>query len=320
MKTEDEYRENETRTKYFRDLVRGGTRLQLDKFICGDIPITVNVRCGGKQHKIRFDGKNLILLNHPHEKRDRLLVGMGDKCRCLDVLDGWRKEIVYVIPDALHEAYYGIRLAGKKEASNRSKIIANTSKTANRYRLPASMTELIVKQWEKTAGCLLSHLEEVSYRRRIVEGSPSINFVSIRPTESMSHAGLMWPHADVISSTISNKTSCTLYLYVRPSWRKAVMEEGLATVDDHLVLDVCHQSEVAHYRSRFGDDYRTWLRRPWWSYVSEAFDSTKTIVLAVMVTPLTVYTKPAEVIDDPVTGMKRLVWIETVTKNRSRKK
>lgn len=54
-------------------------------------PLDLRVRCADQSHTLRWTAGTLTAVDHPDVDRERALVALGgDRCRCLDVLDGWQ--------------------------------------------------------------------------------------------------------------------------------------------------------------------------------------------------------------------------------------
>ncbi len=84
-------------------------------------PVKSLVRCGGRNHRILLTKKGkLVLLDHPHLEEDLTLAALtGEKPRCLEVLEAWRKGRVGLLPQRLKTE--GYRAKAKRYLRRREK-------------------------------------------------------------------------------------------------------------------------------------------------------------------------------------------------------
>lgn len=189
---------------------------------------SVRVRCDGHLHTISLTPSGAIVL-HDHPDRaevERAFAALGgEPCRCLQVMDAWRRKNRSALPADLRPAFDEARARAEK----RSRRAIDPLTIPFVSRASARVTKLA-----KAA------LESCSYRRsktrwaggdhivRVRIGQPGISGYGERVWSSNGK----WPGTDsYIIATISL------------SWFTRVYRRGLAVVDGCFVLDVLSEDE-----------------------------------------------------------------------------
>lgn len=121
--------------------------------------VTVQVNCDGRRHRIRYDGRHLILLDHGCG--DALLTKFGAaRCRCLEVLDAWRRFNTPHLPLGLLEP----RIAAQQVCLPRYLARGDLPPLAT-GEVPLAPRDVarLARLQDAVAGCL----ERCSYKRRV---------------------------------------------------------------------------------------------------------------------------------------------------------
>jgi hypothetical protein len=57
-------------------------------------PASVVVRCGGAEHRVRWERGELVACNHGELEDERALAALaGERCACVELLDAWRRHV-----------------------------------------------------------------------------------------------------------------------------------------------------------------------------------------------------------------------------------
>jgi hypothetical protein len=185
------------------------------------ISISCRVRCSGALHTISLmkDGA-LVLHDHPNRaEAERAFVALGgEPCRCLQVLDTWRKRERSALPADLRPALDAIR--------KKKRFQCGMDPLTVPLRLRA---EARIKKLAEAA------LEQCSYRRSETSWAGGDHIVSAKIGDpAISGFGRrVWSENGKWPGTDSYITAT-----VPLSWFSSVYRRGLAIVDGSFVLDV----------------------------------------------------------------------------------
>ncbi len=193
---------------------------------------SVRVRCSGSLHRISITGRGAVLL-HDHKdlqaERAMQVIG-GEKCRCMEILDAWRKGIPHRLPPALRPLLYA---AGEKRSQR-----VKTRSCTDWLSLPVCS-----RVAARTRGITMEELEKCSYRRSQsswaggnheclgLVGKPGISGSSDR----------VWSSNGKWSGNDSY-----IHAVVPLTWLVRVYQRGLAVVDGCFVLDVLSEDEKGY--------------------------------------------------------------------------
>lgn len=191
-------------------------------------PVTCQVRCNGRMHRIEFDGEHLHLLDHPHLEREKVLREFGNKCRCLDVLDAWAN---------CHPRLRPALQKGRIPAPLREPFLA-----WREARLKARYTARQMPD-------LQNSLDKAAHDR------------TVQAVKSSLRKSYWWLYSQINLNPVSGcigtipdayRQGKVLHVDVRDNWYRNVYRQGLAVIAHQFILDVLTEEDARRYRGGRG--------------------------------------------------------------------
>lgn len=209
--------------------------------------VEAHVLCNGRRHTVVFDGMNLFVPNHPELAREKMLCEFGGRCRCLEVLDAWKRGDRNKLPDSLKNVYDTWR---SYRASYRKIIRIRSSADTRRKNLHLPMLEFgrrvcTVNARHAVEACL----EQCNYAFGLVK-RPHVTWIAV---------GDFPP--DV--SCRKAKSQITLRVSVGYGWLKNVLKAGRAVIHGRLTLAALTQAEIDWWTQQGSAGLQRALK-PWW--------------------------------------------------------
>lgn len=220
-------------------------RLRALSDACG----TVSVRCSGKIHKLRMDGRgHWLMLDHDYSGQKNLQILGNSGCRCYEVITTWgqiiRDGALYNL-DFLPQQLRPIVRDLARRSSRRRELNENARKYEN-----LSAVEKILR---KTRLVAEAEMESLQYRRScsswvdvshyiVVETAADLYFTQARQKKSLSASATTsrrWSK----NGRWSANDSCHA-ITIAATWLYSVYNKDLSIIDDHFVLAVLSEKPL----------------------------------------------------------------------------
>jgi len=207
--------------------------------------VSTTVRCNGHMHRIVLTKSGrLVLVDHPDLKAERALVALGGKkCRCLEVLDAWRRRDIKSLPDVLKTKL--------REAADVAARRETASRAADRLAMP-----LAARMEERLCELAMSLLPATRYWWiRTAFASEYVHRIRIGPPAIGSSRWLGYSQNKTWLGTFSE-----ISVSIPASWYHRVYRRGIAVVDGCFVLDVLGEDEggIRVLAGRQGPGYKVY--------------------------------------------------------------
>jgi len=219
---------------------------------------SVKVRCSGSLHTISLIDRGALVLHDHDIEAERALVALGgEPCRCLQVLDAWRKRDRAKLPGQLRPALDASIARRETRRENRS------------FTDPLISKSLVSRAALRSASVATAELKKCSYRRsetrwaggdhvaRAHVGEPGISGDSVR----------VWSENGKWSGTDSYVTAS-----VPLNWLRRVHRRGLASIDGVFVLDILDDTNPEKIRVLAGKQGRGFEVNPCPATITTAKD------------------------------------------------
>ena len=244
--------------------------------------------CRGETHRIAYDGKSLILLNH-NLVHETAAVTLGDApCRCMKLLQHWRNRVSQPFHGDMFNAIDQTIRKSRERANNwfSHRLVTLNQRTSRLAALSDRVAHRTAAR--DIAAELLKRLYSDSYAYRPVAGQKALGGRLFVVDSIATHRSPGKPlvHVD-------------LPLY----WKRDVYDRGLAVIDNYFIIDVLTDKHVEHGYAR--KRAAPWYK-PWWL---DLYIRTRNPIVMALRRCASAGTKPFQYPAEVVDG--RLVWADS---------